>query len=155
MTSRGRHVYLVMLSTVVLVVGLGACGGDEASRTATAGLDDDPDLVGRSFVSTEVRGHDLVEETSVRLSFESDRVSATAGCNTFTGPASWDDGTLAISADSLAATMMGCEPDLQAQDDWLTGFLTSSPTLELDGSTLNLGDDESGMTLEESAGDLS
>jgi heat shock protein HslJ len=56
---------------------------------------------------------------------------------------------LAINADSLATTMMACEPELQAQHDWVTGFLTSSPALELDGSTLTIGDDESGMTLEE------
>jgi hypothetical protein len=50
----------------------------------------------------------------VTLSFESDRVSAAGGCNTFTGAASWDDGT-------------------QEQDDWFTGFLASSPDLALDG----------------------
>jgi heat shock protein HslJ len=132
-------------------IALTACGGDEASSTSTAGLEsaDPVDLEGRTFVSTEVRGHDLVEGTSVELSFESDRVSASAGCNTFTGPASWDDGILNINADSLAGTMMACEPELEAQDDWLTGFLSSSPAIELDGSTLTLGDDESGMTLEE------
>jgi hypothetical protein len=31
----------------------------------------------------------------------------------------------------------------------LTGFLASSPDLTLDGSTLTVGDDVSGMTLEE------
>jgi heat shock protein HslJ len=108
-----------------------------------------PDLADRTFVSTDVRGHDLVEDTSVTLSFESDRVSASAGCNTFSGAASWDDGTLSLGDDELAATMMACSPEQQEQDDWLTEFLASSPDLALDGSTLTLGDDMSGMTLDE------
>ena len=87
--------------------------------------------------------------SSVTISFESDRVSASAGCNTFTGAASWDDGTLALGDEELAATMMACSPEQQVQDDWLTGFLASSPDLTLDGSALTLGDDMSGMTLDE------
>jgi heat shock protein HslJ len=35
------------------------------------------------------------------------------------------------------------------QDQWLATFLTSSPALSLDGSTLTLGDDASGITLTE------
>jgi heat shock protein HslJ len=149
--SRGRKTNVAIVPAVVLGITLAACGSDAATRTSTAGIEDGEaaDLAGRTFVSTDVRGHDLVEDTSVELSFETDRLSASAGCNTLTGPASWDDGTLAINADSLATTMMACEPELQAQDDWVTGFLISSPALELDGSTLTIGDDESGMTLEE------
>ncbi len=151
MTKRTQRAPLAVMSAVLLALTLAGCDEEGATRTSTAGLEDgEPvDLADRSFVSTEVRGHDLVEDTSVTLSFESDRVSASAGCNTFNGPASWDDDTLAIGADSLAATMMACEPELQAQDDWLTGFLISSPDIAIDGSTLTLGDDTSGMTLEE------
>jgi heat shock protein HslJ len=60
-----------------------------------------------------------------------------------------DVGTLALGDEELAATMMACSPEQQIQDDWLTGFLASSPDLALDGSTLTLGDDMSGMTLDE------
>jgi heat shock protein HslJ len=42
---------------------------------------------------------------------------------------------------------MGCDEALAAQDQWLSGFLTSSPALVLDGNTLTLGDDTNGMTL--------
>jgi heat shock protein HslJ len=45
--------------------------------------------------------------------------------------------------------MMACSPEQQEQDDWLTEFLASSPDLALDRSTLTLGDDMSGMTLDE------
>lgn len=151
MTRRKRRATVVVTSTVLLVFVLAGCGEDADTRAATAGLEDGEtvDLADRTFVSTDVRGHDLVEDTSVTLSFESDQVSASAGCNTFMGAASWDDGTLSLDDEELAATMMACSPEQQEQDDWLTGFLASSPDLALDGSTLTVGDDVSGMTLEE------
>jgi heat shock protein HslJ len=136
------------LSTVLLGCVLAGCGEVAYRGSATAGRET-VDLADRTFVSTDVRGHDLVEDTSVTLSFESDRVSASAGCNTFMGAASWDDGTLSLDDEELAATMMACSPEQQEQDDWLTGFLASSPDLALDGSTLTVGDDVSGMTFEE------
>jgi heat shock protein HslJ len=151
MTRRKRRATVVLTSTVLLVFAMAGCGEDADTRSATAGLEDGEtvDLADRTFMSTDVRGHDLVEDTSVTLSFESDRVSASAGCNTFSGAASWDDGTLSLGDDELAATMMACSPEQQEQDDWLTEFLASSPDLALDRSTLTLGDDMSGMTLDE------
>jgi heat shock protein HslJ len=151
MTRRNRRATVVVTSTVLLVFAMAGCGEDADTRSATAGLEDGEtvDLADRTFVSTDVRGHDLVEDTSVTLSFESDQVSASAGCNTFMGAASWDDGTLSLDDEELAATMMACSPEQQEQDDWLTGFLASSPALALAGSTLTVGDDVSGMTLEE------
>lgn len=133
------------LAVCALTLALSGCGDDGEEATTTEALD----LTGRSFTATEVRGHDLVEGTSVVLTFETDRVGATAGCNSLGGPASWDDGTLSVSADELAQTLIGCPPDLQAQDGWLTELLTSSPALALDGSTLTVGDEEAGMTLDE------
>ena len=148
MTRRNRRAPVAVLSTVLLGRVLAGCGEDADRGSATAGRET-VDLADRTFVSTDVRCHDLVEDTSVTLSFESDRVSASAGCNTFMGAASWDDGTLSLDDEELAATMMACSPEQQEQDDWLTGFLASSPDLALDGSTLTVGDDVSGMTFEE------
>jgi len=148
-TRRTRRA--AVLSTVLLGCALAGCGEDADTGSATAGLEDGEtvDLADRTFGSTNVRDHDLVEDTSITLSFESDRVAASAGCNTFTGAASWDGGTLSLDDEELAATMMACSSEQQEQDDRLTGFLASSPDLALDGSTLTLGDDMSGMTLEE------
>ena len=147
MTRRTGRASVALVSAVLFGCGLAGCGEDADTASVTAG--ETVDLADRTFVSTDVRGHDLVEDTSVTLSFESDRVSASAGCNTFSGAASWDDGTLSLSDDELAATMMACSPEQQEQDDWLTEFLASSPDLALDRSTLTLGDDMSGMTLDE------
>jgi len=106
-----------------------------------------PELSGRSFVSTAVRGRELVAGTTVRLTFGDDHVSARAGCNTVFGGATWSDGTL--RAGQLAMTMMACSPELEEQDGWLSDLLTSSPALVLDGGTLTVGGPDSGLTLEE------
>lgn len=49
----------------------------------------------------------------------------------------------------LAMTRKACPPAQQADDDWLSSFLTSDPALRVEGTTLTLGDDGSGMTLQE------
>ena len=110
MTRRTRRAPVAVLSTVLLVCVLAGCGEDADRGSATAGRET-VDLTDRTFVSTDVRGYDLVDDTSVNLSFESDRVSASAGCNTFTGAASWDDGTLSLDDEELAATMMAARPN--------------------------------------------
>ena len=127
---------VLVLTLLGAALALGGCSGSSA------------DLDGRTYTSTEVRGHDLVEGSQVTLTFEDGRVSAQAGCNTMNGAATWDGGTLDV-AGPMASTMMACEQALMEQDQWLSSFLTSSPTLEADGQTLTLGDDSSGMTLTE------
>ena len=66
------------------------------------------------------------------------------------GAANWDDGTLEVAGE-LATTMMACPDGLQDQEDWLAALLTSSPAIALDGDTLIVGDDTTGMVLEERA----
>jgi heat shock protein HslJ len=127
---------LLVLTLAGAGVALGGCAGSGAN------------LDGRTYTSTEVRGHDLVEGSQVTLTFEDGRLSAQAGCNTMSGEATWDDGTLEV-AGPMASTMMACEQPLMDQDQWLSSFLASSPSLEADGRTLTLGDDSTRMTLAE------
>jgi len=131
------HRSLVLVSLLGASLALGACGSEGA------------DLAGRTFTSTEVRGHDLVEGSTITLTFEEGRISANGGCNTLNGSATWDGDTLEV-AEPLASTMMACDEALMAQDQWLTGYLTSSPALAVDGDTMTLGDDTTGITLSES-----
>ena len=133
MTTDGRLAVLALLGSTLV---LGACAGEEA------------DLAGRTFTATEVRGHDLVEGSTVTLAFEENAISAQAGCNTLNGGASWDGGTLDVQ-EPMASTLMACEEDLMAQDQWLASFLTSSPAFEVDGNVLTLDDDTTRMTLAE------
>lgn len=139
----GRRVRWFRAGPVVLVglaVGLSACG----DGTAAAGAD----LEGKTFVSTDVAGHELVPGSEVKVIFQSDRISVQAGCNTLNGGATWDSGVLVVAV-PMARTMMACDDDLSRQDDWLEALLTSEPALSLDGSTLVLGDSAEGLTLEE------
>ena len=133
MTTDGR---LVVLAALAATLVLGACAGEEA------------DLAGRTFTTTEVRGHDLVEGSTVTVAFEENGISAQAGCNTLNGAASWDGGTLDVQ-EPMASTRLACEQALMAQDQWLASFLTSSPALEVDGEVLTLDDDTTRMTLTE------
>lgn len=104
------------------------------------------DIEGREYKSTEVRGHDLVEGSTITVTFGEGTISANAGCNTLNGSATWDDGTLEV-AEPMASTMMACDEALMAQDQWLSGFLTSNPAIEIDGDEVTLGDDTTGITL--------
>ena len=133
-----------------LVLGLAACGQDETTTSAEAESAQPVDLAGRTFESAQVSGITLADGTAVTLSFEDDGISASAGCNTMSGGANWDDGTLEIAGE-LATTMMACPEGLQEQEDWLGALLTSSPAIALDGDTLIVGDDTTGMVLEERA----
>jgi heat shock protein HslJ len=141
--------------TALLLVGalvLGACGddgGDDVSTDGDGGSSTEvtfDDLVGKAFASTNVTGHELVEGTTLDLTFIDGRVSAIAGCNTQNGDADVVDGTLEVSA--LASTMMGCEEALMDQDVWVAGFLESGPEITLDGDVLTLtsGDESVELT---------
>lgn len=126
----------VAAALALAVGGLGGCAAGE------------PDLAGRTFTSTQVRGHDLVAGTAITLAFGDADISARAGCNTLAGGANWGAGKLTIEG-QLAATLMACDQPLMDQDTWLASFLQSSPALALDDGVLELGDQATGITLVE------
>lgn len=112
---------------------LAACGSDDSSSTSAPSADD---LTGMRFESTSLTGYELVEGSVIELGFESDSLSARAGCNTATGGYSIADGVLEVGA--LASTLIGCPEPLMAQDAWLSEFLSSGPAISLDSGTLTL-----------------
>lgn len=121
-----------VLAAVALLV-LTSCG--------SAGGPSARDLDGRTFLSTAVTRdgppHELVRDTRVRVSFADGQVSANAGCNTASGRYRVDAGTLELE-DGLAVTEMGCEEELQAQDEWLWELLSAAPAVALDEDRLSL-----------------
>jgi heat shock protein HslJ len=62
----------------------------------------------------------LARGTQIRIRFDNDRLTMTAGCNTISGSYVLDRGRLTASA--LASTEMGCAAPLMAQDAWLAGL---------------------------------
>jgi heat shock protein HslJ len=110
---------------------------------APAGLD------GREFLSTSIM-HDgidrpLVAGTRIRLTFREGQLGAHAGCNHLGAAYVLNENGLVLG--SLSTTDMGCDPPRHAQDEWLAGFLTATPTVTLDGATLTLEGGGTVMTL--------
>lgn len=141
--------FLVNVAAAGAVVVLGGCG-DSGGRSGGDAEVVSGDLEGRTFTSTDVRGHDLVAGTEVVLTFDADHVTANAGCNTMFGEATVEDGVLTLPREGLATTLMACPDDQTGQDEWVAGLLGSGPRLALDGERLEVGDESSGMTLRES-----
>ncbi|MFD5824913.1 META domain-containing protein [Lentzea sp. NPDC060358] len=118
---------------VVVAVALlaAACGG---------GAGGGGDVVGKVFHSTSVteqgKVRALVEGTRVRVEFTDDgRLIARAGCNQMQAPVSLGGGRLEVS--ELSTTAMGCpNPGLHEQDEWLSNFLSATPSWRMDGGNL-------------------
>jgi heat shock protein HslJ len=131
---------LVAASTIVLA----ACGSDDDSSSSGSSPTAD-DLAGNVYESTGVTGHDLVPDSTITIGFEADTIGATAGCNSMSGGYTITDDTLEIGV--MASTMMACGDALATQDTWLNDFLTSGPSIMLDGEALTLSGGDTTITL--------
>ena len=109
-------------------------------------------LDGTEWLSTAVTesGADrpLVDGTQIRLSFIDGQLGASAGCNTMGGAYRVEDGRLIVEGGGM--TEMGCDEERHAQDDWLSGFLGSQPSLVQEGDKLTLTSGETVIALQDS-----
>ena len=146
---------LAAAATILLVGPLAGCGssggeddgGDAAPTNAPSGTPvAAADLAGKTYESTAVEGHELVPGEPVRVTFEGDTMSVSAGCNTMFGAFELTDGTLAWSGEP-ASSLIGCEPELADQDAWLAELFTTGVDASSDGSSLTLTSDEVVMEL--------
>ena len=144
------HLVLAPVLLVSLAL-LGACGDDDDGGGAAKSAASRDDLDGRTFVGDDVTGYDLVAGTVVSIGFEGDSLGALAGCNSMSGGYELDGDVLVVG--TMISTLMACEPDLQAQDQWLSGFLTSKPRLTLEGDVLTLANGEVTIGLTDEASD--
>jgi heat shock protein HslJ len=142
----------ITTTLLLLAVGLAGCG--QATNTqAGAAKPGGGEPWGRTFLSTSVTENGqpkpLAEGTRISLRFDGERrqLGAQAGCNSMSGPASFEDGRLLV--DDLATTEMGCDPPRHAQDEWVARFLTGRPRSTLDGPTLTLEDGTTRMVLDD------
>lgn len=126
----------------LLVVGCSEEVGPLAPTPGSA----TPSLDGRTFISQEVTGRDLVEGTEIRLRFQG-HLGVTAGCNSMGAGYSIEDGRLVIDAGGLSQTEIGCDPERHEQDTWLADFLLSSPSVALSGDELTLTGDDAAIEL--------
>lgn len=152
--ERQKHVTRLLLVPILLglaTIALAACGADDEGD-GTPVTDPAPpatlppatlppiteplDLAGREFLVTGVDGYDVVDGTTIRVTFEADTLSINAGCNTIFGD--YEIAGDRLIGGEFATTEMGCEPDLMAQDRWITDIMSLEPRLELDGDTLTI-----------------
>ncbi|HEY5888174.1 MAG TPA: META domain-containing protein [Acidimicrobiales bacterium] len=131
------------MALLLVIITLGAAcgddsgddGGTDTSGGGTPATAEDVD--GQTFASTGSTGHELVADTVVSLTFTDGNLSFSAGCNTMNAGYELTDGTLALTSE-VAGTLMACPPELQDQDEWLSGFMADSPTATVDGEVLTL-----------------
>ncbi|MRH87448.1 META domain-containing protein [Nocardia sp. SYP-A9097] len=128
---------------VLLAVTVGAVAGCTNSQQAS----DQPTAtpMGRSFVSSEVKGTAIPGGGPLTMQFRDGRVTASAGCNTATGPVTLDGGILKVG--EMATTLMGCPGETAGADDWALGLLRSSPAWKLTGPDLTLTGNGSTVTM--------
>ena len=126
----------IRFSAVALVVpiafGVWGCGEEAASTSG-----DLPD--GRTFLSMSVaesgEPRPLVEGTRIRMDFGEGGLSVQAGCNYLDlGKVRQVDERLVVGRHFF--TEMGCSKERMEQDNWVLEFMTSEPTVRLDGDTL-------------------
>jgi heat shock protein HslJ len=86
----------------------------------------------------------LVAGTTVTATFTEDgTVSGTAGCNRFTGDYLVDGESVQIGP--LATTRKACEADVMTQESAFIAAMQNATTVAIDGSALELRDDEGAL----------
>ncbi|OGO57988.1 MAG: hypothetical protein A2Z32_01710 [Chloroflexi bacterium RBG_16_69_14] len=123
---------------VAAALVVGACAGGGAASPSPASLD------GRTFLSTNVQGHDLVPGSTVRMRFQDGQLGISAGCNQMSGRYAIVDGRLTTG--QMAMTEMACDEPLMAQDTWVAAFVGGA-AVTLAGDTLTLKNGDVTMTL--------
>lgn len=142
-----RHLADAVLAMVLAPATLGACGDervdDGVPETVPASVPVES-IDGRTYLSTATAGFDLVENSTVRMTFADGRVTVQAGCNSIGGDITIDGATLVTSA--LSMTEMGCEAPLMEQDQLIAELLSSRPILRLEGEVLVVEGETSSIT---------
>lgn len=152
-TSRRMFARTLAIGTLA-TLALAGCGGDgdgdgdAGSNGADPAAAESLDLDGKTFTATEVTGWVIVTDSTIKLTFDDGRISADAGCNVLNADASWEGGALALQG-PLASTMKACPAGLEAQDQWLTKLLESSPKITADGESIVIGGGSNSMTMTE------
>lgn len=88
------------------------------------------------WVATSAEGHRLVEGVEVTLSLKGSEMRVATGCNTLTGTTSYTDQTLSIK--DAQRTLIGCDDDRVAQEEWLGEFFGEGANVALNGDEMTL-----------------
>ena len=133
---------LTALALVGLLTGLAGCGDSTATDPGGSGSDGDAPAAG-DYVARELP-EPFEPGDEIRFQVTTDGIGWSATCNTFSGGATWDDGTLRTTA--LGGTEMGCDEDRMAQDEWLVELFGAAPSYTLDDGGFTLTRDDVTLT---------
>lgn len=128
MSATHRWCGVLLAASVAALAGCSSAAEDDTPPAETP--------MGKAYVSTEVTGTPIPGGGPLTLTFTDNRVTATAGCNTASGPVTIDGHTLTVG--EMASTLMGCPGDTAGADEWMDGLLRSGPDWTLDGPDLTL-----------------
>lgn len=131
MTSRRRSTGLRLLLVGLLAAGVSGCGAS-------------PQMEGDWRV-TSAEGHEFVGSTRPRMKIDGDDIRVNAGCNTMNGRVSLTGDVLKVRSEST--TLIGCDQELRAQDEWMARFLADGATVGLEGDTMTLTQGDVTLTL--------
>jgi heat shock protein HslJ len=105
-----------------------------SDKSSDSGMEEEVPFAGMDFLLESSEGYSFVS-SDVRIFFRDDsELSISAGCNGMSGSYSVEEDVFSISV--LSTTEMACADDLMADDGWMYGFITSSPTFAFDGTRL-------------------
>jgi heat shock protein HslJ len=168
---------LAVASALVLGAAvLGGCGGSEQSERARDGAQaggqgqhggveggqapsrfprSSPlarDIWGRTFRATSISGEDdepsVAQPIQLRVSFSDERghgIGWQANCNSFGGNVRFTATKMEVHG--IGGTLIGCAPEIQEEDEWLTEFMQAEPEWRLDGERLRLISDRATIEL--------
>jgi len=94
------------------------------------------DLAGSQWALERIDGEAPSAPARARLSFERERLAASAGCNAIGGP--WRVDGLRLIAGPLVQTEMYCEGPVWEQERALSALLAAGPVITREGDTLTL-----------------
>jgi heat shock protein HslJ len=133
---------VILFGLTLVLVACGQADNDTGSDGVTMAQ-----LDGLTFVATDGtksgEPFTVVDGSTLRVSFSDGQIAANAGCNNMGGAVSLDGDVLVVDG-GLIQTEMACSEPLMRQEQWFSTFLSSKPTVRLNGATLTLtqGTDE-------------
>ena len=133
------------MQTLLLANLLMSCVGNQ--KTSATGSGDTGEvssliglggfLLGTYYVFESAEGFNPVAETTLNIHFKRSpqddlRFEFNGGCNVFHGDPTFDEtATMLMSEMFVSGTYNHCDWESMTQDDWLVGFFTNAPTLNL------------------------
>jgi heat shock protein HslJ len=141
--TRSRTPFQVAVLAAAVALLAAACGDDNSAPADTDASPDGPSVLaidGATYLSETVTGYTLVDGSVLRLSFDGDRLSADAGCNTMGGGFSVTDGKIVLDG-PMMQTEMFCD-GLMDQESWFAELLAASPAITQDGDRITLATDD-------------